>query len=440
MTQEILSDLYNACEASTAASTEFYLDTTSARGNSKMLSDMVRSHLRLQANKGYLCLLFSGHMGCGKSSELERVKTDLLNIADERSRYLAIRIDTNDYLNPAKISVPEVFIGIVSELANAVQEHLGRNILASQDNQMSIEVLRKIPFLNTPGPLVPAQFRDRVRSLPKEPDQQEQIRALLEQRMIPLLSQLNQLFAQVRSALQGKYRDIVLILDNLEKMDRVSELFLTKQPQLGGLEAHVIYTIPLHLARSSAATLSSLYHHDSPCVLPMVKVRNRKGERYEDGYACLSELIQKRIPQVPLRDVFEPDVLDYLIQYTGGNIRQLVMAIQNTCTYNDPDKTLSMISARRAIGRHTEHYSTSIKDGYWAKLVALDKSDEQRYPVGDDDYLQMMGDLTILEYVNGIGYEDEFTSPEPWYAVHPVVRRMPRFQRLSGLGARTSSS
>jgi len=48
-------------------------------------------------------------------------------------------------------------------------------------------------------------------------------------------------------------------------------------------------------------------------------------------------------------------------------------------------------------------------------------------PNGDDDYLAMLENLSILEYRNG-GDNDSFSAAEPWYAVHPVVRELKRFK------------
>jgi hypothetical protein len=64
-----------------------------------------------------------------------------------------------------------------------------------------------------------------------------------------------------------------------------------------------------------------------------------------------------------------------------------------------------------------------IPESHWPKLLALDASADQRIPPGDAEYLDMLEKLSVLEYVNGGN-----GSFEPWYAVHPVVRRLERFQ------------
>jgi hypothetical protein len=73
-------------------------------------------------------------------------------------------------------------------------------------------------------------------------------------------------------------------------------------------------------------------------------------------------------------------------------------------------------------------YSVSIPEDHWSKLVALDRSPNQEIPGGDESFLAMLENLTVLEYINGDGQNDPFFSTEPWYAVHPIVRELQKFK------------
>jgi len=67
--------------------------------------------------------------------------------------------------------------------------------------------------------------------------------------------------------------------------------------------------------------------------------------------------------------------------------------------------------------------------------VALEKSKNQEIANGDADYLSLLENSAILEYLDADAEtsDDElFDTSVPWYAVHPIVRRLPKFrQRLS---------
>jgi hypothetical protein len=54
-------------------------------------------------------------------------------------------------------------------------------------------------------------------------------------------------------------------------------------------------------------------------------------------------------------------------------------------------------------------------------------------PGGDPDFLAMLENLSVLEYING-GDGDPFAAAEPWYAVNPIVRELGQFKAArSGL-------
>lgn len=230
--------------------------------------------------------------------------------------------------------------------------------------------------------------------------------------------------------------DVVLILDNLEKIRRISgleeglasqrELFLERYTQLTGMTAHFIYTVPLRLVRS----------HDGPqleqrygplFVLPMIKVIER-GTRhsYQPGIDSMRELVQRRLGGLSLADVFVPEALEFLITYSGGHVRNLMSFVQNACTYVNK-LPIALLAAQKAVQQTVRTYATAIPESHWEKLARLDLSPDQKIPNGDNDYLIMLENLSVLEYING-GGDDPFALAEPWYAVNPIVRELQKFK------------
>lgn len=69
-----LKTIYNACDPYKPATAEYYLDCSTARGSSRITQEVQR-HLSLAADPR--ALLFSGHIGCGKSSELAHLARTL---------------------------------------------------------------------------------------------------------------------------------------------------------------------------------------------------------------------------------------------------------------------------------------------------------------------------------------------------------------------------
>jgi len=58
-------------------------------------------------------------------------------------------------------------------------------------------------------------------------------------------------------------------------------------------------------------------------------------------------------------------------------------------------------------------------------------------PGGDDDYLSMLNNLSVLEYING-GEDDPFAPVEPWYAANPIVRELQKFKAATSALSKAS--
>ena len=122
---EILKLVYNACDPHEAATSQYYLDCGEARGDSA-LTDQFLKHLEL-AND-HLKVLFSGHVGCGKSSELVRLRDRLKNPGASHRRYFPILLDVSEYLDDFDASLTDILLAIVTELAQTLRDDLGIEI------------------------------------------------------------------------------------------------------------------------------------------------------------------------------------------------------------------------------------------------------------------------------------------------------------------------
>jgi hypothetical protein len=259
-----------------------------------------------------------------------------------------------------------------------------------------------------------------------------------------MLDEINLVFDEARLRLKssqsgGQRRpcaDIVIIVDNLEKIRRIAgmeeglssqrELFLERYTQLAGMSAHFIYTVPLRLIRSHDGP--QLHQRYGPSlVLPMIKTMERgTRQSYQPGLDSLREILRKRLCDLSVEQAFAPDALDFLLTYSGGHVRNLMTFVQNACTYAS-SVPIPLAAAQKAVRQMVSNYSTAIPEHHWVKLAALDRSSDQKIPNGDADYLVMLENLSVLEYVNG-GDDDPFAEAEPWYAVNPIVRELQRFK------------
>ncbi len=337
-------------------------------------------------------------------------------------------------------------LAIVSELAATLREKLGieikDNYFKKRLNELKNYFLSDVEIND--GEIALWAFKLKIQRLKKDPSAREKVRKELEPEKSTLLNEINLVFDKARVAVknfkvkegEAPYKDFVLVLDSLERIQGYSgkpdgiesqrQLFIEYAPQLRGLDTHIIYTVPLELARADGPKLKQRYGVD-PFVLPMIKVFERgTNTPYETGWQCLRDLLQKHLGDVSLTDAFTPEAINFLLQYSGGHTRSLMTFVQEACAYTDA-LPISLAAAHKAIQQTVRSYSTAIPEHHWEKLAELDKSVDQRIRGGDDDYLLMLEQLTVLEYING-GDENPFELAEPWYAVNPIVRQLQKFK------------
>src|SRR4051812_29337424 len=91
-----LAHIYNNCDPGIPATAEYYHNCADARGGSALVHEFKR-HLALA--KDYIYFLFSGHIGCGKSSELAQLKRALTSARPPYKCYFPVLINASDYLD-----------------------------------------------------------------------------------------------------------------------------------------------------------------------------------------------------------------------------------------------------------------------------------------------------------------------------------------------------
>ncbi len=440
-----LTHIYNACNPYKPATAAYYLDCSEARGSSALTREFQRRLGRIRND--YLCFLFTGHIGCGKSSELEQLRYALDHPEPPNARYFPILLNVSDYLDDYDTDVTDLLLAIVAELAATLREgvsvELEDNYFVKHFNEVKKLFMGEVEI--NKGELSLGIAKIEIQRLKKDPTARQKVRETLAPQMSTMLHEINTVFDKARLELkkikvksgEQPYTDFVLILDNLEKirgfankeegLESQRELFLERAPQLVGMGAHVIYTVPLQLVRSAEGPQLGQRYDSKPFVLPMVKVIER-GTRnpFLPGVDCMRRLLQRRLGDLTLEEVFEKDSLDFLLTYSGGHTRHLMIFVQNACVYAD-DIPIPLKAAHRAIQQTVRTYSTAISEAHWEKLVRLDRSADQMIPGGDADYLSMLENLSVLEYINGSG-DDPFALAEPWYGVNPIVRELQKFK------------
>ncbi len=448
-----LNQIYSAFNPNKPATADYYVDCGEARGETGLAENFMRHLTRASASEDqYLRFLFSGHIGCGKSSELRHLCHLLKNPSKPfHPRYLPVLIDATDYIDLFDVTLLDILLAAVTEMAAALREEFGYEIKDSYFKTRFKEI--KDLFLTEvelrKAGLDVLGMKLEFQRLKSNPDARREVRKRLEPHAERLTTEINRVFDEARLVIkrqtdsQGrpKYDDLILIFDNLEKIAKFEkvegdleanrELFIERYAQLTNLKVHTAFTISLRLAGSATdgSRLMNLYGQE-PFVLPMIKIFERDTKQaYDKGIKRLHWLLEKRLGGLTLEQAFAPDAMEYLIKYSGGHSRYLVSFVQNASTYTD-DLPISLSAMRKAVKQTAGMFARSIPESpvnHWLLLAKLELSANQQIVKGDEEYLKMLENLSVYEYLNG-GSDDEFTEAAPWYAVNPIVRELLTFK------------
>ncbi len=380
--------------------------------------------------------LFSGHRGCGKSTELLRLKARL-----EGAGYAVIYYEADEDLDRNDVKYSDIILSIVRRVTGDLARQgveLDKALLTQVEEwfadtfytkdqwrelQRTLEAEAALGVDTAPQLPLVARLLARVMGQIKSGEQiKHTIRGQLDPQISQLIARANLLLAEAHRQLK---RPLVIIVDNLDKImlqeitaDHTSHdaIYIDHGEQLRSLAAHLIYTIPVSMLYSfNAPTLKSIFPDYT--VLPMIKSHERDGGPHQPGMARLQEILARRID---LEQVFTPEAVEHLCRMCGGHPRDLMTLVRYATRYpqNRWPRPLDIESARQAAGRLVTEYSRAIPEEFYPFLaqVHLNKS-----ILNDSIHGKMLYNSMVLEYYNG---------PPPWQDVHPVILELPKFQAV----------
>ncbi len=411
-----------------------YVDCTAVRGNEDVVSQMFEV---IDWTETVTHQLFTGHRGCGKSTELLRLQSRL-----QKANYNVIFFKADDDLDLNDIEYSDILIAIAKRVHSGLEEQgikldekLLDNVLLwlaeviyEQGDLREIKTGLEAEFgLGVPAVLSPlAQMLAKVTGQIKTSHETKRhIRCKLDPQISQLTEHINLLLYAARSRIQQSgYRDLVLIIDNLDRITHTAKkdqrdsheaIYIEFGDQLCNLACHVIYTVPMSMLYSpNAFILTNMFPNNF--LLPLIKTHERSGAVSREGLETLRAILARRID---LDTLFEDEAVEHLCKVCGGHVRDLMRLVRYACRYADSarfPKPITLEAARKAEENLINMYSRMIPEEHFPLLARVHLRKEVK---NDEIHRWMLYNLSVLEYYDG--------AP-PWYDVHPAVIKLPKFQ------------
>ncbi|QXE23958.1 hypothetical protein B6N60_02660 [Richelia sinica FACHB-800] len=407
---------------SEALDRQYYIDFSNVRG-CKIVEELQRTITRISPDQP-TCQLFTGHIGCGKSTELQRLKAEL-----QLAGFHVVYFESSQDLDMADIDISDILLSVARQVSVSL-EGIGIKLKPS----FFVNLFKEVgDFLQTPIELAEAELSlgiARITARTKDSTQmRNQLRQYLEPRTSSILQAINEeiLERAIKELKKRGQKGLVVIVDNLDRVDmrqvvsgrtQPEYLFIDRGEQLRRLKCHLVYTIPLALIFSNEyETLKNrLGGGIAPKVLPMVLVRQRDGSDYEPGMWLLRQLLLARaFPEVPWNErlslmtkLFDhPTTLDRLCRVSGGHIRNLLGLLYSCLQRQDPPFSRDCLEA--VIKDYRDDLLLAIDEYQWQLLFEVV---QQQSVNGEADYQSLLRSMYLFEYRDSQGR---------WFGISPAL-------------------
>jgi len=351
-------------------------------------------------------LLFTGHRGSGKSTTLNRLVSNL------DGRFFIVHYNVFDLLDHNDVNYIDVLFSMLTKILEKAENDeidLGQTLLKRVNNWGSSIVKSKIHEKGVEGGVgikIPFNLLEIMGRMKNQNTTREEVRKEIEPRVSELISIINDSISEIEKT-GGQ---VLIIIDNLEKIDseKALNLFYCHGTQLTQPLCKIIYTFPISL-KSSNKFMQIKINFSDVFVHPNIKINEREGPEhpYPRGRELMKEIVSKRVNL----DMFEPDAIEYIIDMSGGVVREFIRIIRDSAVRAitrkkdliDKDIAVEVVNGLKNI------YQAQLSDEDYLVLINVHQTKDIKR---DEKLVGLLHNLSVLEYKND----------RSWCDLNPIVR------------------
>ncbi|HEY9699376.1 MAG TPA: P-loop NTPase fold protein [Trichocoleus sp.] len=415
----------------------YYIDFASVRG-SEIIEELKGNIIDFFDEP--TCALFTGHIGCGKSTELLRLKAEL-----ESEGFHVVYFESSDDLEMADVDIGDVLLAIARRISESLEEieltpqatgfrglldATKRVLFTEIDVKAKADVLgNKVGIDSTKKEVsLSAGIAELTVTAKNDQTLREKLNQFLGPQKNKLLESINQELIEpaiVKLQQAGK-RGLVVIIDNLDRIDNRQKpfgrsqqeyLFVDQSECLINLHCHLVYTMPLALKFALDYETLKQRFGEEPRMLPMVPVQHRDGSDCAEGINLLRQMVLARaFPDLNpddrlahLNKAFDSlESLDRLCRITGGHVRDLLRLLSEWIG-KGRQLPLSSEILEKLIRSSRNDITMQISNEEWELLRQVRQS---RRMGPDPTYQTLIRRRLVFEYRDDDG---------SWFDVNPIL-------------------
>jgi hypothetical protein len=354
---------------------------------------------------------FSGHRGCGKSTELLRLAAN----PQIRAKYWPVHFSIRDMADIYDLDFRDVLLAIGTQMYQDYRDKGGRlpqQLLKELDAwrgkiETEVQIIEqgRVSDLELEAGL-DAFFGNAGLKMKLEPATRQTLRQVFERNITELIGIIN----LVATTIQSQEERLPLILiDDLDKPDLESarEIFHGRREVMLQPTCAIVYTV------SSALFYSQGFDaiRDRAVFLPNVKLHPHRDDtaRDREGYNTLRLFVYKRLA----RDLITEEALNAAISHSGGVFRELVRIVRTAISRarrrdTAKDRRIEIQDVRWAVTEIRNEYRRILDQ---EDLDFLRDVHQHQKMVNHGRLRPLLQLLALLEYRNA----------ENWCDVHPAI-------------------
>ena len=365
----------------------------------------VRLELGLETREP-IKLLFTGHRGSGKTTTLNRLVSNL------DDRFFIVHYNVFDLLDYNDVNYTDVLFSILTKMLEKAEKekiNLGKTLLKRVNNWGSSIIESKTQEKGMEGGAgikIHLHLLEIMGRMKNENITKKEVRKEIEPRVSELIGIINDTISEIEKT--GE--QVLIIIDNLEKIDptKAQHLFYDHATQLTQPLCKIIYTFPISL-KSSDKFMQIKINFSDVFVHPNIKINEREGPDYPylTGRNFMKEIVSKRVSL----DMFEPDAIEYIIDMSGGVVREFIRIIRDSAVRAitrkkdliDKDIAVEVVNGLKNI------YQAQLSDEDYLVLINVHQTKDIKR---DEQLVGLLHNLSVLEYKNN----------RSWCDLNPIVR------------------
>ena len=359
----------------------------------KMLLGIDQSTNQLHDQSRSRQIVFSGHRGCGKTTELMRFSREV----NKPEQYYCLYIPLESKIDMYKMAPEDLFFIIIATLVRQLHkdkiDFAADLMQIAQDwvsnTELTEEISKEYGYKIEAGGKAEMSFLKLLAAqvnigafYGQNNKTTEIIRQDIKTNQGRLVDKLNialtNIVAKIKKA--GKGQNILFIIDGFEKAPQsvYNQLFIENPQLLNNLTIPMIVCVPIQTYYEIKDRNSLDYFTDA--YLPMIRLT-------DESKLLLKEVISKRIKL----DFWDKDALEHLIDYSGGCIRQLLRLV-NSAILETFGQKINLSVAKQAIQKEGADRWRTLTTNHQEILR------QQNFQSSDTEVLELLFSLAIFEY------------------------------------------